>query len=297
MIDSSRARAKTRIAVAGATGRVGAALVAALMDDPVDVVALTRNPHSDRLPANVSRAVVDFDRPSTLSDALRGADRLFLAQGTSAHQVQNEIALIDAAVDAGISHIVKLSAMGPATRLHPFDWHMQVEAYLADFDIGYTILRPSTFMDTLARAAAPVASDNWGGAAGEGRVNLIDTRDVAAAARMALLDGQWIRSQRAYHLTGPGSVSMLDVADCLSRLLGRPVAYRHRTPVEQRDVLISAGTSTSVADLLLGLDLMFEQSVLAETTQTFTDLCGRSPRSVEDWLRDNIAIFTSRSGS
>ncbi|RYH40186.1 MAG: NAD-dependent epimerase/dehydratase family protein [Alcaligenaceae bacterium] len=297
MLDSPQARTKPRIAVAGATGRVGSALVAALIDDPVDVVALTRNPDTNRLPANIARAVVDFDRPSTLSDALRGADRLFLSQGTSARQVQNEIALIDAAVGAGISHIVKLSAMGPATRLHPFDWHMQVEDYLADFDIGYTILRPSTFMDILARAAAPVASDNWGGAAGEGRVNLIDTRDVAAAARMALLDGRWVRSQRAYHLTGPSSVSMPDVSDCLSRLLGRAVAYRHRTPLEQRDVLISAGTSSTVADLLLGLDLMFEQSVLAETTNTFTDLCGRSPRSVEDWLRDNIGVFASRSGS
>lgn len=296
MKKSLKASAKPHIAIAGATGRVGAALVAALMDDPVDVVALTRNPDSDRL-ATVARAVVDFDRPSTLPDALRGADRFFLAQGTSARQVQNEIALIDAAVAAGVSHIVKLSAMGPATRLHPFDWHMQVEAHLANVDIGYTILRPSTFMDTLARAAAPVAAGHWGGAAGEGRVNLIDTRDVAAVARIALLDDRTIRAQRAYHLTGPGAVSMNDVAHCLSRLLGQSVAYRHRTPAEQREVLIGAGTSAAIAELLLGLDLMFEQSVLAETTNTVSDLCGRSPRSVEDWLRDNIAIFEPKPGS
>jgi len=42
------------------------------------------------------------------------------------------------------------------------------------------------------------------------------------------------------------------------------------------------------------LDLMFKQSVLAGTTHTFADLCGRSPRSVEDWLRDNIVVFVAK---
>ena len=132
-----------------------------------------------------------------------------------------------------------------------------------------------------------------GGAAGEGRVNLIDTRDVAEAARIALLDDRSVHTQRAYHLTGPGPASMPDVADLLSRLLGRSVTYKHRTPAEHREVLIGTGLAEPVADLLLGLDLMFEHSVLAETTATFTDLTGRKPRSAEDWLRDHIAAFAA----
>ena len=121
----------------------------------------------------------------------------------------------------------------------------------------------------------------WDGAAGEGRVNLIDTRDVAEAARIALLDDRSVHTQRAYHLTGPGPVSMPDVAELLSRLLGRSVAYKHRTPAEHREVLIGTGLAEPVADLLLGLDLMFEHSVLAETTATFSELTGRKPRSAE----------------
>jgi NAD(P)H dehydrogenase (quinone) len=295
MVKTSVNSSRPRFAIAGSTGRVGAELVKRLMGDPVEVVALTRNPDNESLPSSVERAVVDFDRASSLSDALRGADRLFLAHGTSARQVQNEIALIDAAVSAGVSHIVKLSAMGPPTRLHPFDWHMQIEAHLAKLEIGYTILRPSTFMDVLVRAGAPVAAGHWGGAAGEGRVNLVDTRDVAEAARVALLDDRWIHAQRAYHLTGPGAVSMPDVAASLSRLLRRPVTYQHRAPAEHRKALIGAGTSGPIADLLLGLDLMFEQSVLNETTSTLFDLTGQTPRSVEDWLRDNLTAFEKRS--
>jgi uncharacterized protein YbjT (DUF2867 family) len=235
--------------------------------------------------------VVDFADPSSLWDALSGADRLFLAHGTSAQQVENEIALIDAAVAAGVAHIVKLSVMGPASKLHPFDWHMEIEAHLARHDIGYTILRPSSFVDILARAAGPVAEGSWGGAAGDGRVNLIDTRDVADAARIALLDTAHPGSQRAYHLTGPATISMPEVADELSRLLGKSVTYEHRTPDEQREVLVGSGASDLVAGVLLGIDGLFRASVLAETTATFRDLTGKAPRSVGAWLRENIAAF------
>jgi NAD(P)H dehydrogenase (quinone) len=234
---------------------------------------------------------VDFDVPSTLDDALHGVDRLFLAHGTSPRQVANEIALIDAAVAAGVKQIVKLSAMGPPSRLHPMDWHMQIEAHLATVDIGYTVLRPSSFVDILARAGAQVADDAWGGVAGDGVVNLIDTRDVADVARVVLLDDAHPTAQRAYHLTGPRAVSMPEVAEELSKLLGRTVTYQQRNPAEQREKLLASGLNEFVADLLLGLDRLFYQSALAETTSTVKELTGHEPRSVAGWLSENISKF------
>ncbi|MEC3947968.1 NAD(P)H-binding protein [Sphingobium sp. HWE2-09] len=290
MSDNSVAH-RPRIAIAGATGRVGKALVSRLIDDPVDLVALSREPETASLPVEVLTSRIDFANPSSLAAALRGADRLFLAHGTSTDQVAHEIALIDAACSAGVQHIVKLSVMGPASALHPFDWHMAIEAHLAGCGIGYTLLRPSSFMEILARAGAPVARDSWGGAAGEGRVNLIDSRDVADVARVALLDAAHLHVQRAWHLTGSAAVSMAEVADELSRLLGRPVTYRHRSPDEHRAVLIRSGLSDLVADVLLGIDHLFRDSVLAETTATVADLTGAAPRSVGAWLRENIAQF------
>src|ERR1700754_2837608 len=89
-----------RIAVAGATGRVGTSLTASLAADPVQVLALTRAPQAARVPAGVPAAGVEFDQPASLERALDGVDRLFIAHGTSPRQVGNEIALIDAAVAA-----------------------------------------------------------------------------------------------------------------------------------------------------------------------------------------------------
>ncbi|NYE63344.1 uncharacterized protein YbjT (DUF2867 family) [Duganella sp. 1224] len=279
------------IAIAGATGRVGAELIAGLAGEPVSLVALTRTPDAGKLPAAVAQRAVDFERPASLRAALRGVDRLFLAQGTSPRQVENEIALINAAVAAGVTHIVKLSALGVPVQLHPFDWHTRIEAHLAQCDIGYTVLRPSTFMSVLARAGKPVAQGHWGGAAGDGMVNLIDVRDVADVARIVLLERASTHWQRVLHLTGPRAWSMPQIAAELSRLLGRAVTYQHRTPAAQRDYLIASGMSDFVAGVAVGLDQAFAQSLLREDTSTVQLLTGHAPRHLSDWLSEHLATF------
>jgi len=182
-------------------------LTALLADDPVDLVVLTRQSSPAQLPEGVAISKVDFKGAETLGRALRGVDRLFIAHGTSLEQVVNEIALIDAAVATGVRHIVKLSALGPATRLLPLAWHMQIEAHLARQPIASTVLRLTTFPDVLKRVGPHIATGSWAGAAGNGRVNFIDTRDVAEVARIALLEEIEPTSQRAYHLSGPRNLS------------------------------------------------------------------------------------------
>ncbi|WP_416047113.1 SDR family oxidoreductase [Cupriavidus basilensis] len=292
MVNPSKTKIKKpRIAIAGATGRVGATLTALLAADPIDLVALTRQPSTARLPEGVIPLKVDFNRADTLEETLRGIDRLFIAHGTSLEQVANEIALIDAAVASGVRHIVKLSALGPATRLLPIAWHMQIEAHLAQQPIASTVLRPSTFSHVLKRLGPHIAAGSWAGAAGNGRVNFIDTRDVAEVARIALLEEIEPASQRAYHLSGPRAWTMSQVAEELARLLGHPITYVARSPAEQREALLGAGLAPLVADLLVGLDQMFRESVIAETTSTFEELTGKAPRSLTEWLTDNLDVF------
>lgn len=290
-VDSTANSQRPRIAIAGATGRVGSTLIGLLASDPVDVVALTRNPDSANLPPVVSTAGVDFHEQRTLVDALQGIDRLFVSHGTSLQQVENEIALIDAAVASGVRHIVKLSSFGPPTRLNPMAWHMQIEAHLARQPVASTVLRPSAFADVLKRSAAYIASDSWAGAAGNGRVNFIDTRDVARVARVALLECVEPESQRVYHLTGPRAVTMHEIADELSRLLGRKVIYGEQSLEQKRDVLLAEGLPAFVADLLVGLDQTFRDSALSETTTTVQEVTGEAPLPLTSWLAENAAIF------
>lgn len=280
-----------RIAVAGATGRVGSHLINALASDPVEVISLTRQKAPKNISGRVSSVVVDFDKPSTLEMGLAGVDKLFIAHGTSPQQVVNEIALIDAAVKTGVRHIVKLSVMGPTTLINPFAWHALIEGHLAQQPVASTVLRPTTFMDVLKRAGRHVAAGTWAGAAGKGRVNLIDIRDVADAARVALLEKVADNSQRAYHLTGSRNWTMHEVAEKLSDLLGRTVTYIDRSPNEQRAALLAEGLSSFVTELLIGLDQIFNHSVLTERTLTVEELTGSAQRELSDWLKENIEFF------
>lgn len=282
---------RPRIAIAGATGRVGSSLISLLASESVDVVALTRTPDALDLPSGVNAARVDFSEPSTLVDALQGTERLFVSHGTSLQQAANEVALIDAAVASGVRHIVKLSSFGPPTRLNPMAWHMQIEEHLARQAVASTTLRPSTFMDVLKRSAAAIASDSWAGAAGNGRVNFIDTRDVARVARIALLEHVEPESQRVYHLTGPRAMTMHEIADELSQLLGRNVIYGKRTLEQQREVLLAEELPAYVADLLVGLDQAFRDSAMSETTTTVQEVTGEAPLPLTRWLAENISIF------
>lgn len=279
------------IAIAGATGRVGSQLISQLAQDPVTIRALTRQKSSTAFPEGVASQELDFAEPSTLMKALAGVDKLFIAHGSSPQQVANEIALIDAAIETGVRHIVKLSVMGPSTSINPFAWHSLIEAHLGQQSIASTVLRPTTFMDVLKRAGNAVATGTWAGAAGNGRVNLIDTRDVAASARAALLEEVAAGSKHAYHLTGPGNWTMPQIAEALSDLLGHEVIYGHRSPAAQHYALVANGLSPFVAEILVGLDRIFHDSVLTERTFTVEDLTGNPPRSLTDWLRENIDIF------
>ncbi|MEE4717132.1 NAD(P)H-binding protein [Pseudomonas alliivorans] len=292
MINPSNRQTKPpRIAIAGSTGRVGMRLINQLAPDPVTLVALSRQRSSSSSIAGVASATVDFDQPSTLEKALAGVDKLFITHGTSAQQVANEIALIDAAVEAGVQHIVKISVMGPSTPMNPFAWHSAIEAHLARQPLASTVLRPTTFMDVLKRAGNAIAAGTWAGAAGDGRVNLIDTRDVADCSRIALLEEVEKGSRRAYHLTGPGNWTMPQIAEQLSVLLGHSVSYTHRTPAAQYAALVADGRSPFEAELLLGLDRVFHDCVLTERTFTVEDLTGTAPRSLSDWLRENLDAF------
>ena len=88
---------------------------------------------------------------------------------------------------------------------------------------------------------------------------------------------------------------MQQVAEELSTLLGHPVVYGDRSPGEQRGALLAGGLAPLIADLLVGLDQMFRESALAETTSTVEDLTGRKPRSLRDWLTENIRVFRNQA--
>src|SRR6478752_9544518 len=100
---------KKLIAVLGATGQQGGAVVRALQtSNQFKVRALTRNPGKHReLADEVVEA--DLSRPETLASAFKGAYGVFLVtnfQEHGAEELKQATAAVRAAKDAGVKHFV-----------------------------------------------------------------------------------------------------------------------------------------------------------------------------------------------
>jgi uncharacterized protein YbjT (DUF2867 family) len=100
---------KKLIAVVGATGQQGGAVVRALRaGNQFKVRALTRNPAKHR---ELADEVVgaDLNRPETLASAFQGAHGVFLVtnfQEYGANELKQATAAVRAAKDAGVKHLV-----------------------------------------------------------------------------------------------------------------------------------------------------------------------------------------------
>jgi uncharacterized protein YbjT (DUF2867 family) len=100
---------KKVIAVIGATGQQGGAVVRALQaGDQFKVRALTRNPAKHRELADEA-VEADLKRPETLAAAFEGAHGVFLVTNAwegGSGEIQQATAAIRAAKDAGVKHLV-----------------------------------------------------------------------------------------------------------------------------------------------------------------------------------------------
>ena len=225
------------IMVVGATGTVGREVVRRLTETGARPLALVRPGRGEQLvEEGVGHVLADLDRPDTIDAALDGVDRLFLLTRQTGRQLAQEQAVIAAAARAGIGRVVKLSVFraDETSPLQIARQHRRAERALQDSGLQHTVLRPVFFMQNLF---AMVRDGTIATAAGDGRVAMIDARDIAAAAVAALTTLP--ARGRVYTLTGPDAVSFDQVAQVIGRQSGRAVRHR-RVPGEAVSERLSA---------------------------------------------------------
>src|SRR5258707_7861654 len=111
-----------KIGVSGASGHLGRAVVSELLQRAGghEVVAITRTPET--VSGSAHARFGDYDPPESLAEAYAGLERLLiittLAPAPGKRGAQN-VAAIDAAVKAGVRHIVVMSAVGTRQEEEP----------------------------------------------------------------------------------------------------------------------------------------------------------------------------------
>jgi uncharacterized protein YbjT (DUF2867 family) len=288
----------TTILVSGATGNVGAHVVRELRARAAHVRALVRDPQRAAAAlGDVELVAGDFADPESLRSAVAGVDRVYLCAADGPQKVAYETALIDAAAEAGVGQIVKLSAMhaDPASRLPIFRWHGEIEAHLLGSGVPAVLLRPAFFMSNLLMVAGGVAATGTLFSPTAGRpVAMIDVRDVAAAAAVTLTtDGH---DKQVYELTGPAAVTFTDVARAIGAATGHSVEYVDLTEEEARPRFDGAGLPDWLAEHLAGVFGVIRANGFAATTGDVPALTGHPARGIADFARDFAAAFTPGRG-
>ncbi|KAH8816980.1 hypothetical protein F5884DRAFT_778120 [Xylogone sp. PMI_703] len=93
-----------KVAVLGATGNVGKAVVPSLIEAGFNVIVIRRPDSSSQPPTGITVRTADYNSLDSMTDALKGADALVEAFNPAAASAQSTI--IDAAVAAGIKHLI-----------------------------------------------------------------------------------------------------------------------------------------------------------------------------------------------
>ena len=279
------------ILVIGATGTVGSEVVRQLVATGERPRALMRDPATarQRLGDQVEHVVGDLDRPETIAAALAGVDRVFLLTTQSSRQSEWERAVIGAAARAGVGQLVKLSVFraNEQSPLQVARQHGQAERVLAQSGLAATILRPVFFMQNLL---AMIHDGAIATAAGDGRVAMVDARDIAAVAVATLTGGG--HAGKTYTLTGPEALSFYQVASILSRQTGRPLRHVRVPPDKVRVALQGRGVAAWYADDMAKLHSMLAVGYEEVVTDDIHRVTGRPPRTLAQFASDHAGVLT-----
>jgi len=284
------------ILLTGITGKTGAQVLRALADRGIPLRALVRDPGKAGRPAAPQLELVqgDFGDAASLSEAMRGVDQAFMLTPNNEKQLENEMRFVDAAVTAGVSHVVKLSASGadadsPALLKR---FHGLSEAHLARSGLAFTIVRPNFYMQNLLQCAASIAADDrFCLPMGSGRTGLIDVRDVGDFAA-GVLTGSG-HEGRTYYITGPEILSFAELAQQMSEVLGRRIEYVDIPGGQFGSQLRGAGASAWYVDAVADLFRIIADDGGAMITPVFEEVCGRPPTTFRQFVERHAAAFSA----
>jgi uncharacterized protein YbjT (DUF2867 family) len=224
---------KLAVAVVGATGNQGGAVVKSLLERGHEVRAVTRNPDSAKAKALAQAGVTlvraSLEDTAALTKALKGATSLFAMttpfEGGPQAETRQGISVADAAKAAGV-HLV-FTSVGSANRhtgVPHFDSKYEVEKYIAKIGVRATVLGPVYFMENLSYGKDQLAKGVYASPLSPTtKLAQVAVADIGAVAVRLLEDPGRFAGKRfdlaSDELTGN------DVVAILSRVAGRAFTY------------------------------------------------------------------------
>lgn len=272
------------VAVTGATGALGGTVARLLAEAGIPQRLLARHtaklPH---LPGTPVYAASYSDREHA-ARALNGVRTLFMVSAhESLYRRRDHRTFVDAAVEAGVRHIVYTSFMGaaPDAVFTLARDHWDTEEYIKSKDLDYTFLRDCLYQDVLPSF---VGRDGvLRGPAGTGRLAAVARADVARAAARILTEPDG-HLGKVYTLTGPQALTFEEISAILTRVTGSNVTYYDETVNEALESRSLSGVAQWQIEAWVSTYTAVAAGRMAEVSPDVERLTGAPPQGLEDYL-------------
>jgi uncharacterized protein YbjT (DUF2867 family) len=281
--------------VTGATGNIGARVTRQLIEMGMRPRVLVRSEakaaalFGDRADVIVG----DLADEGALNSALAGVDVMFLLNSGPDIALRDATAA-SAAKAAGVTRIVKLSAMGArpdSSTAELGSWHAAGEAAIRASGIPWTFIQPAGFMTNALAWATPIRRDGVVRAStGEGRIAMIHPDDIASVAVVALTRNEY--ANRSLPITGPEALTYAEMTATIGTAIGRKLSFQAISDEEARELMMKHhAMPESVANALVSLWQSVREGRVAGVTDTAERVLGRKPQSFAEWVRQNASAF------
>lgn len=284
------------ILITGATGKTGSAAVQELSNRNIPFRVLIRNEDKLNQITDMGGEVIigAIEDDAALNQAMEGVQKALVLLPNSEQQLFLEKKVVDAALEANVQHIVKMSSMeavpeatSPIPKLH-----MQSENYIKNSGMNWTMIKPNFFMQNLLGSGKTIIEQNkFFLPMGEGKAGMIHTKDVGTViAKVLSEDGH---EGQNYEVTGPEILSFHDVAEIFSKVLGKKVDYINVPIDEYKKTLSQFLTNQWHLDSVIDLFKDIAEGGIEDKTDTFEDLIGKSPCSLEQFIQEYSFVFNA----
>jgi len=285
----------SKILITGATGNLGRSVVKHLAKkiDAKNIAVLVRDTAKveDLKTEGIDVRVGDYNNYESLVAAFNGIDKLFFISGSdfNGRSKQHEN-VVNAAKETGIDHVVYTSFLRKnETNTSPISFviadHLDTEVWLKESGMKYTILKHNLYMDMIPLFVGDNILETCTifQPAGNGKAAFTLREDMAEVAVHILSSDA--HENKEYDITSDKSYSYQDIADIITAITGKKIAYSSPSVEEFNKTLTDAGVPQEYIGLFVGFSQAIQQGEIDKTNSVIEQLIGRKATSVEDFLQ------------
>jgi len=285
---------KAKVLVIGCTGQTGRLIVNQLENNSkVDLRYSSRRAEQvEKWKSEGKDAVLlDLDESRTFGTALADVDRVFLLTGYTVDMLLQSKNLVDAAVKAGVSHMVHwgVFANWDCTEGH-FAWHQLVETYIKASGISWTNLHPNYFMENLINVT-PIVDGKFVMFSGKARWGWTALKDAAAVAATVLEEGEKKHGGKDYWLSTE-SLNGDEAAEILSEVLGTKITCDIQPPEALEALFNEGNTDVEITYARNATDIMRQiqdgrMAYMGTVQDDVPYVTGKNSTSFREWVNDH----------